>query len=67
MGDIMSKYKSKKIEIDSIKFDSKDEANYYLYLKDKKAKGEIRDFGLQQKFELIPKFEKGGKKYRAFS
>jgi len=63
----MSKYKAKKIEIDGIEFDSKDESNYYLYLKDKKAKGEIRDFGLQQKFELIPKFEKDGKKYRAMT
>jgi len=63
----MSKYKAKKIEIDGITFDSKDEANYYLYLKDKKTKGEIRDFGLQQKFELIPKFEKDGKKYRAMT
>lgn len=63
----MSKYNAKKIEIDGIEFDSKDESRFYLYLKDKKAKGEIRDFGLQQKFELIPKFEKDGKKYRAMT
>ncbi|MCC0650786.1 DUF1064 domain-containing protein, partial [Clostridioides sp. ZZV15-6598] len=56
----MSKYNNKKTTIDGIKFDSKDEAEYYLYLKDKKAKGEIKDFGLQQKFELQPKFKKFG-------
>ncbi|MCC0650730.1 DUF1064 domain-containing protein, partial [Clostridioides sp. ZZV15-6598] len=56
----MSKYNNKKTMIDGIKFDSKDEAEYYLYLKDKKAKGEIKDFGLQQKFELQPKFKKFG-------
>ncbi|HBF3147915.1 TPA: DUF1064 domain-containing protein, partial [Clostridioides difficile] len=51
----MSKYNNKKIVIDGIKFDSKDESEYYLYLKEKKENGEIKDFGLQQKFELQPK------------
>lgn len=58
----MSKYKSKKVEIDGIKFDSKDESLYYLYLKDLKEKGKIRDFGLQEKFVLQDAFEKYGEK-----
>lgn len=60
----MSKYKSKKVIIDGIKFDSKDESLYYLYLKDLKEKGEIRDFGLQEKFVLQDSFMKDGKKHR---
>lgn len=63
----MSKYNNKKIIIDGIKFDSKDESEYYLYLKEKKENGEIKDFGLQQKFELQPKFKKDGKNYRAIT
>ena len=63
----MSKYNNKKIVIDGIKFDSKYESEYYLYLKEKKENGEIKDFGLQQKFELQPKFKKDGKSYRAIT
>jgi len=63
----MSKYRAKKIVIDSVKFDSKHEAEYYLYLKKKRENGEIRDFGQQYKIELQPKFEKNGKKYRAIT
>ncbi|MCI9976249.1 DUF1064 domain-containing protein [Clostridioides difficile] len=64
---LLSKYNNKKIVIDGIKFDSKDESEYYLYLKERKANGEIKDFGLQQKFELQPKFKKDGKNYRAIT
>lgn len=60
----MSKYGSKKITIDGITFDSKDEAKYYLHLKERKAKGEVLNFELQPKYVLIPKFERRGKKYR---
>lgn len=60
----MSKYKAKKKEIDGISFDSHSEAQYYLYLKDKKEKGEILDFFLQPKFTLQEAFEKNGKKFR---
>lgn len=63
----MSKYKNKKVEIDGIKFDSKDEAQYYLYLKKQKEDGKIKDFGLQQKFELQPSFKKDGKTHRAIT
>jgi len=51
-----SKYNSKKIEIDNFKFDSADESKYYLYLKDKKERGEVLYFLLQPKYILIPKF-----------
>jgi hypothetical protein len=60
-----SKYGSKKITVDGITFDSKDEAIYYEDLKKKKAKGEILNFELQPTYELIPKFRKQGKLYRA--
>jgi len=63
----MTKYNNKKIEVDGILFDSKHEAEYYIYLKKKKKKGEIAGFELQPKFELIPKFEKEGIKNRAIT
>jgi len=61
----LSKYKSQKITIDGITFDSKDEARYYEYLKRRKAKGEILNFELQPKFTLIPTFKYKGKTERA--
>lgn len=60
----MSKYRAKKITIDGIVFDSKVEAEFYLYLKDKKEKGKIKDFGLQQKFVLQESFKKYNKTKR---
>jgi hypothetical protein len=60
----MSKYGNNKIIVDGITFDSKEEAKYYEYLKDRKAKGEILNFELQPKYELLPAFTKHGKKYR---
>lgn len=60
----MSKYKSQKITIDGITFDSKDEARYYEYLKKMKALGKIENFELQPEYELIPKFKKHGKSFR---
>ena len=62
-----SKYGAKKITIDGITFDSKDEGRYYLYLKDLKAKGEIVNFELQPKYELQPSFKKYGKTHRAIT
>ena len=59
----LSKYKSKKVTIDNITFDSKMEGQYYLHLNELKSKGEIKDFTLQPEFILQPKFEKDGKKY----
>ncbi|MCR3760395.1 DUF1064 domain-containing protein [Clostridium felsineum] len=61
----MNKYKSQKITIDGITFDSKDEAKYYEYLKTLKAKEKILNFELQPQFILIPKFKYKGKAERA--
>lgn len=47
-----SKYKNKKVKVDGIWFDSKDESRYYLYLQEKKNNGEIKDFTLQPVFVL---------------
>ena len=52
-----TKYNSNKIIIDGTKFDSKDEAKYYEYLKQMKFEGKILNFELQPKFILIPKFQ----------
>lgn len=60
----MSKYNSKKVEIDGIKFDSKLEAEYYEYLKLLKQSNGIKNFILQPKYKLLDRFEKDGKKYR---
>lgn len=59
-----SKYNNEKTVVDGIKFDSKKEAEYYIQLKLLKKAGEIRDIGLQPKFELQPGFEKNGVKYQ---
>ena len=63
----MSKYNSKKITVDGIAFDSKDEAKYYESLKIRKAKGEIRNFDQQPKYILMESFKKNGKTYRAIT
>ena len=42
----MSKYGAKKTVIDGIKFDSKMEGDYYLYIKKQKEDGKIKDFSL---------------------
>lgn len=62
-----TKYNNKKIEIDGIKFDSKDESLYYLDLKANKEQGQIKDFELQPKYELIPKFKYMGENRKAIT
>lgn len=62
-----SKYKNKKIVVDGIEFDSKDESIYYLLLKQQKENGLIKDFEIQPKYELVPKFEYQGKKRQAIT
>jgi hypothetical protein len=47
--------------IDGITFDSKFEGRYYCELKLRKKSGEIRDFQVKPKYELLPK----NGKYRA--
>ncbi|QDY32692.1 DUF1064 domain-containing protein [Clostridium sporogenes] len=62
-----SKYGARKIVIDGITFDSKDEGRYYLYLKELKAKDKILNFEQQPKYELQPSFKKHGKTHRAIT
>lgn len=63
----MTKYNSKKVEVDGIVFDSVLESRYYLHLKERLANGEIKNFILQPSYELTPSFEKNGKKVRAIT
>ena len=49
-----SKYWNKKVEIDSIVFDSKKEGDYYLYLKQLQENGQIANLRLQVSYEIIP-------------
>ena len=53
-----------KVEVDGIKFMSPGEAEYYLELMIRIAKGENIEVFLQPKFELQPKFRKNGILYR---
>lgn len=46
------KYNNKKVVIDDIKFDSKMEGDFYIYLKQLKADGQVVDFILQPSFTL---------------
>lgn len=62
-----NKYNNIKTTIDGIKFDSKKEANYYCQLKLLKQAGEIKDFGLQPRYELQPTFRKNGKTHRSIT
>lgn len=58
------KYHNKKTIADGIKFDSKLEAERYGQLKMMERAGVIRGLELQPCFELVPAFEKNGKKWR---
>ena len=60
----MSKYHNVKVVVDGIKFDSKLEAERYLQLKEWEKAGRITGLELQPCFELVPAFEKNGKKWR---
>lgn len=62
-----NKYKNKKIVVDNILFDSKKEANYYIYLKMLEDTGKIIDLELQKKFILQQGFKLNGKTYRAIN
>ena len=55
-----SKYSNIKTVVDGIEFDSKKEADYYCQLKILKRAGEIKDFDLQQRYELQHTFKKDG-------
>lgn len=62
-----NKYGNIKTTVDGITFDSKKEAEYYCKLKLLKQAGEIKDFGLQQRYELLPTFKKNGTTYRSIT
>lgn len=62
-----NKYKAVKTEIDGISFDSKAEADRYIYLKTLEKLGSIKDLQLQPKFILQDSFKKNGKTYRAIT
>lgn len=56
------KYFNKKVVLNSIKFDSKKELEYYLKLKEEEEKGLIKNLKLQPEFVLIDSFrDKKGK------
>lgn len=57
-----NKYRNIKTTVDGIEFDSRKEADYYCQLKLLKRAGEIKDFGLQPRYELQPTFKKNGTK-----
>ncbi|TYR75570.1 DUF1064 domain-containing protein [Rossellomorea vietnamensis] len=60
----MTKYNARKKTVDGITFDSIQESQYYLHLKEKQEKGEILAFNLQPKFTLQESFKKHGKTHR---
>lgn len=62
-----SKYSNIKTVVDGITFDSKKEADYYCQLKLLKQAGEIKDFGLQPRYELLPTFRKNGTTHRSIT
>ncbi|MDR7856328.1 DUF1064 domain-containing protein [Tissierella sp.] len=62
-----SKYRNVKTTVDGITFDSKREAEYYCQLKILKQAGEIKDFGLQPRYELQPTFRKNGTTHRSIT
>ena len=61
---LRSKFFSKKVIVDGIKFDSKKEGEYYLKLKEDEKKGLIRDLELQKEYILQDKFKIGNKTRR---
>ena len=61
------KYNNRKVEIDGHKFDSKLEAQYYEFIKHKKAAGKIKDFRLQPRYTLQETFKLDGKTYRSIT
>ena len=62
-----NKFKNKKIIIDGIKFDSKKEGYYYVYLKELEKTNKISNLQLQVKYELQPKFKHDNKTYRSIT
>lgn len=60
----MSKYNNRKVVIDGHKFDSRHEAEVYLYLKQQEAEGNITQLSLQVPFILQDKYKINGRTVR---
>ena len=60
----MTKYGSKKTQVDGHTFDSKAEARYYEQLKWLLEHKEIKSFRLQPRYTLLESFKKNGKTFR---
>lgn len=60
-----NKYNAKKVVVDGIKFDSKQESEYYLHLKELKERGEVAHFELQPEYVLQEGFKKRGLTFQA--
>jgi Protein of unknown function (DUF1064) len=56
----VNKFNNKKVVVDGIKFDSKQESEYYEYLKELQETGEVEAFELQPVFTLQEGFKKRG-------
>ena len=61
------KYRNKKIEYDGYTFDSIKEKSWYIKFKLMQQAGDITNLELQKEYELMPKFECKGKKYKKMS
>lgn len=59
-----NKYRNIKVECDGHKFDSRKEADYYLWLKALQKLGNIRDLELQKEYILQDKFKLNNKTIR---
>jgi len=59
------KYHNRKVEIDGHKFDSRHEAEIYLYLKQQETDGNISSLSLQVPFTLLDKYTINGRTVRA--
>lgn len=62
-----SKYRSRKVVVDGIRFDSKKEADKYCELKLLKKAGIVKEIVLQPLFLLQPAYMHRGKKIRAIT
>jgi hypothetical protein len=62
-----NKYGNQKTQYKGISFDSKKECNFYIYLEQLEAQGEISELQRQVRFELQPSFKHKGKTIRSIT
>ena len=60
----MSKYNNIKVEYDGIKFDSKMERDYYIYLQELIKQGIVSEVLMQKDYIIFDGYTKNGKKIR---